>query len=274
MGLSRRASCVLCRRWLGCTWVFESHAWVFLLRLRVFKSRSWVFFLSHSVVKLDQEPSKSGAPLFAPLANGFSNGFGNSKLAIYNWQWRLILAIRFRLLPLPLALDPPIPCAGGESGSTGRVAGVDRDVDSFSPAQATAWMPELRQRRSGCPMCCRKARPRLTDLPGAARQAPSGVPLSLLRTSLSSALRAGFAVRAAPAAQWLLSLGQARESDSRAAGARAPPAFAGMTRGRWDDSGPRRMPTRKTLRRNPKRHPTPREAPSAIWPLPPPPRFR
>jgi len=60
------------------------------------------------------------------------------------------------------------PLCGGEAGSTGRVAGVDRDVDSFSPGQesgrkarprltdlplmARAWMPELRQRRSSCPM--------------------------------------------------------------------------------------------------------------------------
>jgi hypothetical protein len=29
----------------------------------------------------------------------------------------------------------PGPLCGGESGTTGRVAGVDRDVDSFSPGQ-------------------------------------------------------------------------------------------------------------------------------------------
>jgi hypothetical protein len=70
----------------------------------------------------------------------------------------------------------PGPLCGGESWTTGRAAGVDRDVDSFSPGQATAWMPELRQRRSGCPMSGRKARPRLTDLPHRdRRQAPSGV---------------------------------------------------------------------------------------------------
>ena len=70
----------------------------------------------------------------------------------------------------------PGPLCGGEAGSTGRAAGVDRDVDSFSPGQATAWMPELRQRRSSCPMPVRKARPRLTDLPPMdGRQAPSGV---------------------------------------------------------------------------------------------------
>jgi hypothetical protein len=53
-----------------------------------------------------------------------------------------------------------------------------------SPGQATAWMPELRQRRSGCPKPCRKARPRLTDLPGrrpGKRQA--GCSFSLLRAS-------------------------------------------------------------------------------------------
>jgi hypothetical protein len=37
----------------------------------------------------------------------------------------------------------PGPLCGGVSGTIGRVAGVDR---------ATAWMPELRRRRSGCPM--------------------------------------------------------------------------------------------------------------------------
>jgi hypothetical protein len=70
----------------------------------------------------------------------------------------------------------PGPLCGGVSGTIGRVAGVDR---------ATAWMPELSRRRSGCPMSApfshgqesdRKARPRLTDLPGMdAQQAPSGV---------------------------------------------------------------------------------------------------
>jgi hypothetical protein len=44
----------------------------------------------------------------------------------------------------------PGPLCGGEAGSTGREAGVDKDVDSFSPGQES----------------CRKARPRLTDLPG------------------------------------------------------------------------------------------------------------
>ena len=41
----------------------------------------------------------------------------------------------------PAAL--PGPLCGGESGTTGREAGVD---------MARAWMSELRQRRSGCPM--------------------------------------------------------------------------------------------------------------------------
>ena len=100
----------------------------------------------------------------------------------------------------PAAL--PVPLCGGESGSTGRVAGVDGDVGSFSlgqesgrnarprltdlPPMAKAWMPELRQRRSGCPM-------------GGKRQA--GWPFSLaifLFTPgiLPYALRASFAVRA------------------------------------------------------------------------------
>jgi hypothetical protein len=42
------------------------------------------------------------------------------------------------------------PLCGGETGSTGRAAGVDKEVDSFSPGKEP----------------CRKARPRLTDLPG------------------------------------------------------------------------------------------------------------
>jgi hypothetical protein len=44
----------------------------------------------------------------------------------------------------------PGPLCGGEAGTTGRAAGVDREVDSFSPGQESG----------------RKARPRLTDLPG------------------------------------------------------------------------------------------------------------
>jgi len=58
----------------------------------------------------------------------------------------------------------PGPLCGGESGTTGRAAGVNRDVDSFSPGQES----------------CRKARHRLTDLPPMdGRQAPSGVSFSL-----------------------------------------------------------------------------------------------
>ena len=63
---------------------------------------------------------------------------------------------------------PPLyrgPLRGGETGSTGRAAGVDRDVGSFSPGQESG----------------RKARPRLTDLPGrepGKRQA--GWPFSLV----------------------------------------------------------------------------------------------
>jgi hypothetical protein len=57
----------------------------------------------------------------------------------------------------------PGPLCGGESGSTGRIAGIDMEVDAFSPGQESG----------------RKARPRLTDLPGFIRQAPSGVSFSL-----------------------------------------------------------------------------------------------
>jgi hypothetical protein len=70
------------------------------------------------------------------------------------------------------------PLRGGESGSTGRAAGIDRDVDAFSPGQATAWMPELRQRRSGCPMSGRKARPgSRTCRAGCPASAKRGAPL-------------------------------------------------------------------------------------------------
>ncbi len=43
-------------------------------------------------------------------------------------------------------------CAAVKVGTTGRVAGVDRRSAPFRQHRATAWMPELRQRRSGCPM--------------------------------------------------------------------------------------------------------------------------
>ena len=58
----------------------------------------------------------------------------------------------------PVAL--PGPLCGGESGSTGRAAGTDRTSVPFRAGRMPA----------------RKARPRLTDLPGMdSRQAPSGV---------------------------------------------------------------------------------------------------
>jgi hypothetical protein len=63
-------------------------------------------------------------------------------------------------------------------------------------------------------MSCRKARPSLTDSPGRSPASAASGCRSLYSGLLPSALRASFAVRAAPAAQWLLSLGQARESDS------------------------------------------------------------
>ncbi len=63
------------------------------------------------------------------------------------------LAMAFRFSPSAGHDGPqlyPGPLCGGETGTTGRAAGVDTDVDSFSPGQES----------------CRKARPRLTDLPG------------------------------------------------------------------------------------------------------------
>ena len=65
--------------------------------------------------------------------------------------------------------------SGGNAGAVARC-----------PSGATqAQLPDARvgQRRRSCPMCCRKARPRLTDLVGAARQAPSGVASLSLRGS-------------------------------------------------------------------------------------------
>jgi len=58
------------------------------------------------------------------------------------------------------------PWAAVRRGRPSRAAGESMDGLAFSRGQARAWMPELRQRRSGCPMPARKARPRLTDLPG------------------------------------------------------------------------------------------------------------
>jgi hypothetical protein len=77
----------------------------------------------------------------------------------------------------------PGPLCGGESGSTGRVAGIDMDVDAFSPGQESG----------------RKARPRLTDLPD---------------RSPASAKRGGLSL-------WLsFSLATQRESNSAAEGRR------------------------------------------------------
>jgi hypothetical protein len=61
------------------------------------------------------------------------------------------------------------PCAAVRWGLQAR-RGIDRDVDSFSSGQES----------------CRKARPRLTDLPDRdARQAPSGVASLLVTSSLA-----------------------------------------------------------------------------------------
>jgi len=72
------------------------------------------------------------------------------------------------------------PWAAVRWGRQGRAAGEAIDGLAFSRGQARAWMPELRQRRSSCPMPARKARPRLTDFPSMdGRQAPTGVSFSL-----------------------------------------------------------------------------------------------
>ncbi len=135
-----------------------------------------------------------------------------------------------------------------ESSGTGRQGpqGNGHDARSFSSGQ----------------MSCRKARPspRARSAAGAEGRRTQG---ALLFTPgiLPSALRAGFAVRAAPAAQWLLSLtpgmlpsalrascavrprsrrgrGQARESDS--ASARTSKALTATTSGEARDSSLRR----------------------------------
>jgi hypothetical protein len=70
----------------------------------------------------------------------------------------------------------PGPLCGGESGSTGRVAGVDRDVDSFSHGQdarskSPAPAHELAGHGEGMDARVEATQERLPD----ARQAPSGV---------------------------------------------------------------------------------------------------
>ena len=63
------------------------------------------------------------------------------------------------------------PYAAGRRGRSGRAAGIATDGDAFSTGQATAWMPELRQRRSSFPR------------PGERR---IGVPFSLISCRLRS----------------------------------------------------------------------------------------
>ncbi len=83
------------------------------------------------------------------------------------------LAFAFQLSSLSAGQDGPLlypgPLCGGESGTTGRAAGVDRDADSFSPGQdALSKSPAPAHGLAG------------QD----ARQAPSGVALSLWLLSL------------------------------------------------------------------------------------------
>ena len=95
-----------------------------------------------------------------------------------------------------------VPCAAVRRGRQAAPAGVDMDVDAFSSGQESG----------------RKARPRLTDLPGGTpgkRQA-GWLLFWLLFSGHAEKSDSG----AAGARKLLLPLGQARESDSGAAGAR------------------------------------------------------
>jgi hypothetical protein len=70
----------------------------------------------------------------------------------------------------------PGPLCGGETGTIGCAAGVDTDVDSFSPGQATAWMPEWRQRMERLPEARSKSPAPAHGFAGQeVRQAPNGV---------------------------------------------------------------------------------------------------
>ena len=119
----------------------------------------------------------------------FSEGQIKNKAIAKQWQSNalpLLLLLRFQILTecgprWPAAL--PGPLCGGESGTIGRAAGIGTDADAFSSGQES----------------CRKARPRLTDLPG---------------RSPASAKRGGLSL-------WLaFSLATQRESNSGAEGAR------------------------------------------------------
>ena len=90
---------------------------------------------------------------------------------------RVALALAFQLFSFSPSAghDGPLlypgPLCGGEAGTTGRAAGVDRDVGSFSPGQdALSKSPAPAHELAG------------QD----ARQAPSGVPLSLVTFSRAS----------------------------------------------------------------------------------------
>jgi hypothetical protein len=79
----------------------------------------------------------------------------------------------------------PGPLCGGESGSTGRAAGESMEGLAFSCGQATAWMPELRQRRSGCPSPLEKPGPdSRTCRPWMGGKRQAGWPFSLVTFSL------------------------------------------------------------------------------------------
>jgi len=82
----------------------------------------------------------------------------------------------------------PGPLCGGEVGSTGRAAGIDRDADAFSPGQdALSKSPApphgLAGHGEGMDARVEATQERLPD----ARQAPSGVAFSLGYFSLGRA---------------------------------------------------------------------------------------
>jgi|GEM_PF-5161090 len=107
---------------------------------------------------LQKSNSKSIATEVAPTSEG-GRCVGAAGFCLCSW------------LPLPRFAGERVgergrislPCAAVSRGRQGRVAGIDRDVDAFSSGQESG----------------RKARPRLANLPGTARQAPSGVAFSL-----------------------------------------------------------------------------------------------
>jgi hypothetical protein len=119
--------------------------------------------------------------------SGGATGHGSPALPLFGSRNRAAVAHRVRATMARCSTRGPL--RGGESGSTGRVAGIGMDAGVRTTQEQLS--------ESG-----RKARPRLTDLPGTMpgkRQA--GWPFSLViflftPGILPFALRASFAVRA------------------------------------------------------------------------------